>query len=105
MEMLRSREEWYKVSIERGTSGDMVMDILKDWKLEKEKQVTKTYTDAEEAVYKYVGDINELAYSIAFEMVPVSEDEEEQKTWELLVLAFFLNYIEGEILAEVKRLK
>ena len=65
----------------------------------------KTYSDAEEVVHKYTDDINELAYSIAFEMVPVSEDKEEQRTWELLVLAFFLNYIEGKILAEVKRLK
>ena len=105
MEMLRSREEWFKVSIERGTSGDMVLDILTDWKLDKKKQATKTYADAEEAIYKYEGDINELAHSIAFEMSPVSEDEEEQKTWELLVLAFFLNYQKGEILGEVEGMK
>jgi hypothetical protein len=30
--MLRSRQEWYDYCIERGTSGDMVFDILKDWK-------------------------------------------------------------------------
>ena len=34
--MLRTREEWYKVAIERGTDGSMVFDILKDWKEESE---------------------------------------------------------------------
>ena len=34
--MLRTREEWYKVAIERGTDGSMVFDILKDWKEEEE---------------------------------------------------------------------
>lgn len=106
MEMLRSREEWFKVSIERGTSGDMVLDILTDWKLDKKKQATKTYSDAEEVVNAYTREIDELVEDISREMVlPEGTDVEEQRTWELLVLAFFLNYTQGEILAEVKRLK
>ena len=27
-----TRKEWYKKAIKRGTSGDMVFDILSDWK-------------------------------------------------------------------------
>ena len=33
--MIRSQEEWWKWSFERGTSGDMVVDILEDWKKER----------------------------------------------------------------------
>lgn len=32
--MLRTRDQWFEYAIERGTSGDMVFDILKDWKEE-----------------------------------------------------------------------
>jgi hypothetical protein len=35
--MPRTREDWYKQALEQGTSGDMVFDILKDWK-EREKE-------------------------------------------------------------------
>ncbi len=34
--MLRTRDQWFEYAIERGTSGDMVFDILKDWKEERE---------------------------------------------------------------------
>ena len=33
--MIRSQEEWWKHCMERGTSGDMVIDILEDWKKER----------------------------------------------------------------------
>ncbi len=33
--MLRTMDQWYEHAIERGTSGDMVFDILKDWKEER----------------------------------------------------------------------
>ena len=66
----------------------------------------RTYSDAEETVYAYAKEIDELVEDIGREIaLPEGTDTEEQRTWELLVLAFFLNYIEGEILAEVRRLK
>jgi len=30
--MIRNVEEWWKFCMEKGTSGDMVFDILSDWK-------------------------------------------------------------------------
>jgi len=33
--MIMSRDEWFTKSIERGTSGDMVIDILIDWDIER----------------------------------------------------------------------
>lgn len=33
--MIRSQEEWWEWSFVRGTSGDMVIDILEDWKKER----------------------------------------------------------------------
>lgn len=35
--MLRTRQEWFDFAIERGTSGDMVFDILADWKKERKR--------------------------------------------------------------------
>ena len=29
---MRTRKEWYDFCIKRGTSGDQVFDILRDWK-------------------------------------------------------------------------
>ena len=34
--MLRNADEWFEFAQKKGTSGDMVFDILKDWKTEKE---------------------------------------------------------------------
>ena len=30
-------QEWWKEAFERGTSGDMVISILEDWKMERER--------------------------------------------------------------------
>ena len=39
--MIMSQKEWWRRSVERGTSGDMVMDILGDWKREREYLLSK----------------------------------------------------------------
>ena len=36
--MLRTMDQWYEHAIERGTSGEMVFDILADWKEERESK-------------------------------------------------------------------
>lgn len=43
--MIRTLDEWYEYAIEHGTSGDMVFDILRDWK-EDSKPKTYSYLDA-----------------------------------------------------------
>ena len=53
--MLRTRDEWYEYAIERGTSGDMVFDILKDWGEERESQ-GKIIRKFQESVEKIVED-------------------------------------------------
>ncbi len=36
IEIHMTQEEWWKIAIEKGTSGDMVTDILDDWKKERD---------------------------------------------------------------------
>ena len=36
-EKIRTRFEWETFAFEKGTTGEMVLDILVDWKLEREK--------------------------------------------------------------------
>ena len=48
--MMMKWEEWWEKSITRGTSGDMVMDILLDWKEERNnflKEIEKYLNDPE----------------------------------------------------------
>lgn len=35
--MIRTNEEWYEYAMKRGTSGDMVFDILNDWQEDHDK--------------------------------------------------------------------
>ena len=39
--MIMQLEEWWEKSITRGTSGDMVMDILSDWEQERNGLLTR----------------------------------------------------------------
>lgn len=52
--MLRTRDQWFEYAIERGTSGDMVFDILKDWKEERESK-EKIIREFKEKVEKLLG--------------------------------------------------
>ena len=44
--MLRTQKEWKKHALERGTSGDMVFDILEDW----EEQINNITTLVEDTI-------------------------------------------------------
>ena len=56
--MIMTREEWWKKAIEKGTSGDMVTDILGDWEEERRKFLFDVSTleekmkELEEELYK-----------------------------------------------------
>jgi len=50
--MLRNVEQWYKCAMERGTSGDMVFDILKDWRENLQLLSDKPYITQDELTRK-----------------------------------------------------
>lgn len=49
-------EEWWEKSITRGTSGDMVMDILSDWKEERTDLLIKIKELEEELKHSRISD-------------------------------------------------
>ena len=50
--MILQWEEWWEKSITRGTSGDMVLDILSDWKQERNDLLTRN-RDLVEGIEKH----------------------------------------------------
>jgi hypothetical protein len=54
--MIMKWEEWWEKSITRGTSGDMVMDILSDWKEERTDLLIKIKELEEELKHSRISD-------------------------------------------------
>lgn len=56
--MLRTQKEWFDFCQDRGTSGDQVFDILKDWKESEEKLLNMLY-NITDIIEINIGDLKE----------------------------------------------
>jgi hypothetical protein len=57
---MRNREEWYEFCMDKGTSGDQIFDILRDWKKERDE-----YDAAHTKLAKRCNQLEHLVGSIA----------------------------------------